>query len=94
MEALSASFGTPGLILTEAELGPRFFDLKTRLAGELFQKCTNYNVRLAVVLPDRKQLSQPFQQLATEHDTHPHIRFFADRAAAAKWLHKPGQTKT
>lgn len=86
MDLLSSAFGTSGLLLDEAELGANFFDLNTRLAGELFQKFMNYNLKLAVVVKDRTRYSKRFQELAWEHDRHASIRFFPDRAAAAAWL--------
>ncbi len=41
-EALNAGMSTGGLILNSDQLATEFFDLKTGLAGELFQKYTNY----------------------------------------------------
>lgn len=41
--------GCDGLILEEKQLHPDFFDLKTKFAGELLQKFSNYKVRLAIV---------------------------------------------
>jgi hypothetical protein len=37
------------LILREINLHPDFFDLKTKLAGEILQKCSNYHFRLAII---------------------------------------------
>lgn len=37
------------LILYEGNLHPGFFDLKTKLAGEILQKCSNYHFRLAII---------------------------------------------
>jgi hypothetical protein len=48
-DAIGACFGAAGLILTESDLGPEFFDLRTGLAGELFQKLTNYRIRATIV---------------------------------------------
>jgi hypothetical protein len=39
-DAVGATFGAAGLILTELDLAPEFFDLKTGLAGELFHSQT------------------------------------------------------
>ena len=86
MDILADGFGKSGVILLEQQLGPRFFDLSTGLAGELFQKCMNYNLKLALVIADRSQYSKRLQELAHEHDTHPSIRFFADQRAATNWL--------
>ncbi|HEY7179841.1 MAG TPA: DUF4180 domain-containing protein, partial [Blastocatellia bacterium] len=51
-DAIGAFIGAEGVILTEGDLAREFFDLRSGLAGELFQKCINYRVRLAIVLPD------------------------------------------
>jgi Domain of unknown function (DUF4180) len=49
-DAIGECFGARGLVLTESDVSKEFFDLKTRLAGELFQKFVNYQIRLAIVL--------------------------------------------
>ena len=41
--------GSDCLILAAENLDPAFFDLKTRLAGEILQKFSNYRMRLAIV---------------------------------------------
>ncbi len=41
--------GSIGIIVYKDSLNEDFFDLKTRVAGELLQKCSNYNVRFAIV---------------------------------------------
>lgn len=38
-----------GLIVCKESLPDSFFDLKTRVAGEFLQKCSNYQMRFAVV---------------------------------------------
>lgn len=85
-EVIGACFGADGLLLTEGELGPAFFDLRTGLAGELFQKATNYDLRLALVLPDPSAYGARFGELAYEHRHHPLIRFFGLHEEATAWL--------
>jgi len=49
---LMADLGSRGcnrMIIHERNLNWGFFDLKTRLAGEILQKFSNYNVRLAII---------------------------------------------
>jgi len=46
-DAVGVCLGSAGLILTETDLAREFFDLRTGLAGELFQKFTNYKLRVA-----------------------------------------------
>ncbi len=41
--------GARRLVLHAAQLHPDFFDLSTRLAGEVLQKFTNYQVQLGIV---------------------------------------------
>jgi hypothetical protein len=74
-DALGACIGAAGLILTENDLAPEFFDLRSGLAGELFQKFINYRVRVAIVLPDPEAYGERFSELAYEHISHKMIRF-------------------
>lgn len=84
--ALGTCLGTDGLILTENDLGREFFDLRTGLAGELFQKFTNYKLRVAIVLPDPEAHGERFGELANEHRTHSMIRFVRSEGEATAWL--------
>ena len=85
-DALGATLGAKGLILTENDLAPEFFDLRTGLAGELFQKFINYKVRVAIVLPDADAFGERFSELAYEHRSHGLIRFVRSKDEAIAWL--------
>src|SRR4029077_19424418 len=85
-EALGACIGTAGLMLTENDLGREFFELRSGLAGELFQKFINYKLRVAIVLPDPKAYGDRFSELAYEHRSHSMIRFVRSRDDAKAWL--------
>jgi Domain of unknown function (DUF4180) len=85
-DALSASVGTDGLILTETDLSPDFFDLKTGLAGELLQKFANYRVRVAFIIPDPAAHGERFGELVHEHSAHRLVRFVRSREEADAWL--------
>jgi len=41
--------GAQRIIIYERNLNPEFFNLKTKLAGEILQKFSNYNVFLGIV---------------------------------------------
>ena len=41
--------GSSTMIIQDRSLHPDFFDLKTRVAGEILQKFSNYRMRLAIV---------------------------------------------
>jgi len=83
---LGQSYGFEGLLLSEGKLGPEFFDLRSSLAGELFQKCTNYRLSLALVVPDPAAHGERFTELAFEHRAHRLIHFFGTLEEARKWL--------
>jgi len=85
-DALSACFGAAGLILTENDLAQEFFDLRTGLAGEAFQKFINYRLRVALVLTDPEAYGERFSELAREHRSHSIIRFVRSSDEAKAWL--------
>jgi hypothetical protein len=85
-DALSACFGSGGLILTENDLSPEFFDLRTGIAGAMFQKFINYHLRVAIVLPDASLYGERFSELAYEHASHNAIRFVSSVDEAKAWL--------
>ena len=41
--------GFDGMIISADKISPRFFDLKTMLAGEILQKFSTFQMRLAIV---------------------------------------------
>jgi hypothetical protein len=53
---------------------------------ELFQKCINYRIRLAIVIADPNAYGERFTELAREHSTHGLIRFFGSKEDAMRWL--------
>lgn len=85
-DVLQACMGSHGLILTENDLAPEFFDLRSGLAGELFQKFINYRLRVAIVLPHPEEYGERFGELAYEHASHSLIRFVRSSDEAKAWL--------
>lgn len=41
--------GASKIIIYEKNINPELFNLKTGLAGEVFQKCSNYKIQLAII---------------------------------------------
>lgn len=62
----SYSQGTGKIILLEKHLSPQFFDLRTQLAGEILQKFSNYNFKLAIVGNFSKYKSKSLQNFIRE----------------------------
>ena len=85
-DALGACLGADGLVITESDLAPEFFDLRSGLAGEMFQKFINYKVRVAIVLPDSNRYGERVSELAYEHRSHGVIRFVRSQDEAKAWL--------
>ena|SRR5271165_4137808 len=84
--AVSSTFGSGGLILSEDDVSSEFFDLKTGLAGELFQKFENYKLCLAVIVPNPERYGDRFNELAREHQSHNRIRIVRSREEAMAWF--------
>lgn len=74
------------LLIDETELPADFFKLNTGLAGDLLQKFVNYQLPLAIVVPDAAMHGERFNELVREHRSHSRVRFFADQESAASWL--------
>jgi hypothetical protein len=87
--ALMAALDGGGLVLLEEDLGPDFFNLRTGLAGELFQKFATYRARLAIVLTGPAAHGERFAELVHEHRRHPTVRFFNSLSDAQQWLTTP-----
>jgi hypothetical protein len=88
-DAIGKSYGADGLLLTELDLSPEFFDLRTGVAGEFFQKATNYSLRVAIVMQNPEAYGDRFSELVYEHKTHSLIRFFDSASDATSWLSVP-----
>jgi len=75
-----------GLLLDHGSLPAAFFDLSSRIAGELVHRITLYGIRTAIVVPDLAVHSEPFQEFAREANRSSQFRFFRSRREAAEWL--------
>jgi len=83
--------GSGALLLDEATTPAEFFDLSTRVAGELLHGLSKYSLRLAVVVPDLSIHSQAFQDFARESNRGSLTRFFTSRRDAVEWLESSSQ---
>jgi hypothetical protein len=70
------------LIIHEHNLHADFFDLKTRLAGEVLQKFSNYRVKLAIVGDFAKYKSKSLQEFIIESNKSNTV-FFTDNLSSA-----------
>lgn len=63
------------LILYEKNITPDFFDLKTKIAGDILQKFSNYRVRLAIVGDFSQYEGKSIKNFISESNTTRHINF-------------------
>lgn len=68
--------------------GPEFFDLKTRLAGEMLQVCVNYHLRVAFVgdLTEASAKSSALRDFIRESNRGTTVWFVDDLAALERKL--------
>jgi hypothetical protein len=74
------------LILHEANLAPEFFQLRTKLAGEILQKLVNYRVKVAIVGDFQKYQSKALADFIYECNQGRQIFFVATREEAVARL--------
>lgn len=77
--------GVRRCVFTPDDVSPAFFDLETRLAGDIFQKLVNYRFEVAIVVPPDHGFGERVTELAREHASHPVIRMFPTEAEALSW---------
>jgi len=74
--------GAERIILHENQFHPDFFDLKTRFAGEVLQKFSNYRNRLAIIGDFSKYDSQSLRDFIFESNKGDLVCFVATRDEA------------
>jgi len=67
--------GAGKMIISEKNIVPAFFDLKTGIAGEILQKFSTYQVQLAIVGDFSKYTSKSLQDFIYESNKHGRINF-------------------
>lgn len=82
--------GSQSVLLDESAIPVEFFDLGSRLAGELLHKLGTYRIRLAAVVADPSLHPRHFQEFLRETNRGTQFRFFATRQKAVEWLERGG----
>ncbi|WP_126651126.1 DUF4180 domain-containing protein [Chryseobacterium aureum] len=80
--------GFDKVILYERNITPEFFDLKTKIAGEILQKFSNYRIRLAIVGDFSKYESKSMEDFIFESNKTKHINFVETLESALEKLSK------
>src|SRR5690606_40192883 len=74
--------GFDKIILHEKNIHPAFFDLKTKLAGEILQKFAQYQMALAIVGDFSKFSSKSLNDFIVEKIGRAHVNFVNTLSAA------------
>ena len=80
--------GFDGMIISADKISPRFFDLKTRLAGETLQKFSTFRMRLAIVGDFSTFTSESLKSFIYESNRGNLIHFSPTTADALAWFIK------
>ncbi|OOQ59519.1 DUF4180 domain-containing protein [Mucilaginibacter pedocola] len=70
------------VIIKAVQLNPSFFELKSGLAGELLQKCSNWRMRLAIVGDFDEPASQSLRDFIYESNKGKTVNFVSSVDAA------------
>ncbi|RFS18592.1 DUF4180 domain-containing protein [Emticicia sp. C21] len=84
--ANAAYAGATKLILHEKNITPDFFDLKTKIAGEILQKFSNYNMPLAIVGDFSKYTSKSLRDFIYESNNGRSVNFVSSVEEAKEKL--------
>ena len=84
--AEAAFQGARGLLIHEAHLPPAFFDLSTRLAGDILQKFAQYQMKLAIIGDFDKYPSKSLKAFIAESNRGSQIFFVKSKEAALEKL--------
>jgi hypothetical protein len=74
-------------LLNKTNIAEDFFDLSTRLAGEILQKYTNYQVKIAIVGDFDQYKSKSLKDFIYESNQGSRAFFLQDKQAALQALH-------
>ncbi len=90
LDILGAGYGLDAkkYIVHEKNIVPEFFDLSTRLAGDILQKFSNYGVRLAIVGDFSKYPGQSLKDFIYECNNSRRICFADSVGNAVEMLTK------
>lgn len=78
--------GFDRLIVYEKNITPEFFDLKTKIAGEILQKFSNYRMRLAIVGDFDKYESNSLRDFIFESNNGKMVNFVGSAEEALQRL--------
>ena len=86
MIALCWEHEANALMINYETLSENFFNLKTKVAGNIIQKFVNYNIKVAAIVPQETIQKGRFKEMALETNKGNHFRLYESKEEAEKWL--------
>ena len=80
--------GCSAMVLRKEQLVEDFFRLSSGIAGEVLQKFTNYQMRLAIVGDFSHYTSKPLRDFIYESNQGKQVGFWPTEEAALEWLER------
>ncbi|MDF2721492.1 MAG: hypothetical protein K0Q59_1167 [Paenibacillus sp.] len=90
MATVSYNHECSKILLHKSNVAEPFFDLKTKLAGDVLQKYVNYQVKLAIVGDFAGYDSKSLKDFIYESNQGKQVFFVQDRQEALRALHSVG----
>lgn len=87
MASIKYTDGCDKIMINKSNITEEFFDLRTKLAGEILQKYMNYNVTIAIVGDFEGYDSKSLKDFIYECNKGKRVFFLKDKQAALHALH-------
>jgi len=87
MATINHLYGCHKMVIGESSITNSFFDLKTGIAGDILQKYTNYNMKIAIVGNFEIYNSNSLKDFIFESNKGRQFFFLPDEKAAVDRLH-------
>lgn len=84
--ALGWEHETQAVLIHGEALSEDFFKLRTKSAGDMIQKFTNYGMKVAAIIPRETTQQGRFKEMASETNNGPHFRIYDRIEEAEQWL--------
>jgi hypothetical protein len=90
MATVSHMYDCSKMVISKSSVTESFFDLKTGVAGEILQKYTNYNMKVAIVGDFADYTSKSLKDFIYESNQGSQVFFLGEENEAVERLHDVG----
>jgi len=87
MATINHLYGCNKMVINKSSITEGFFDLKTGIAGDILQKYTNYNMKIAIVGNFENYNSKSLKDFIFESNKGSQVFFLSEEKEAVDRLH-------